>query len=157
GDYVKQGDPLFEIYSPDLVQAQNDYLIAKSSAKSIRLISNSEDNNPLLNSARKKLLLLGITEEQINKLEQTGEPELTVTYYSPIKRIVIETKVHEVSYVNERYVIYDIVDLSTLWNISEIYEKDLTIIKERINVNIELHPFPRETFERKVSLIYPVV
>jgi len=157
GDYVKQGDPLFEIYSPDLVQAQNDYLIAKSSAKSIRLISNSEDNNPLLNSARKKLLLLGITEEQINKLEQTGEPELTVTYYSPMNGIVIEKKVQEGSYVNEGNVIYDIADLSTLWNISEIYENDLPFIKEGMNVNIELQSFPGETFEGKVSLIYPVV
>jgi Cu(I)/Ag(I) efflux system membrane fusion protein len=159
GDYVKQGSPLFEIYSPDLVQAQNDYLLALENKKNIKLISYSEnkDDNPLLKSARKKLQLFGITDSQIDDLEKTGEVKLTSTYYSPMSGTVIEKKVQEGMYVNEGSIVYDIADLSMLWNISEVYENDLAQIKEGDKVQLTFQSYPGETFEGRVSLIYPVV
>ncbi|RPI68026.1 MAG: efflux RND transporter periplasmic adaptor subunit, partial [Ignavibacteriales bacterium] len=131
GEYVKRGEPLFEIYSPDLVQAQNDYLIALGNKESLRLISNTENKseNTLIKSARNKLHLFGITDAQITKLEETGEAQLTSTYHSPINGTVIEKKIQEGMYVNEGSVVYDIADLSTLWNISEVFENDLGQIK----------------------------
>ena len=159
GDYVKQGAPLFEIYSPDLVQAQNDYLIAVGTKDNIKLISYSEnkDDNPLLKSAGKKLKLFGITDSQIEELEKTGEVKLTTTYHSPMNGTVIDKKVQEGMYVNEGSVIYDIADLSILWNLSEVYENDLGHIKEGNKVQVSFHSYPGETFDGRVSLIYPVV
>ncbi|HSP87956.1 MAG TPA: efflux RND transporter periplasmic adaptor subunit [Ignavibacteriaceae bacterium] len=159
GDYVKKGSPLFEIYSPDLVQAQNDYLIGFNQKQNMKLISYSQnkDDDPLLKSARKKLELFGITGNQIDELEKTGEVKMTMTYFSPIDGTVIEKKVQEGMYVNEGSVIYDISDLSTLWNISEVFENDLGQIKEGSKVQLSLQSYPGETFEGRVSLIYPVV
>jgi Cu(I)/Ag(I) efflux system membrane fusion protein len=87
GDYIKKGQPLFEIYSPDLVQAQNDYLIA--------LKNNNNEINPLLDASRKKLELFGLTDDQIDEFKNSGKINLTLTYYSPVSGTVIEKKVQE--------------------------------------------------------------
>lgn len=147
GDYIKKGQPLFEVYSPDLIQAQNDYLIA---------LKNS-DNSALLKSAKKKLEIFGLTEEQIQKLEKSKEINITLTYFSPINGTVIEKKVQEGEYVNEGTQIYDVADLSTLWNIAEIYENDISKIKIGSPVKLHLKAYPGEEFYGRVTFIYPVV
>jgi len=157
GDYIKKGQALFEIYSPDLVQAQNEYLIGLKGSQNLASLDNSESKNILLNSARKKLELLGITDDQINKLTTEGEIKLTLTYYSPYSGTVIEKKVQEGMYVNEGSTIYEIADLSTLWSISEVYENDLSSIKPGSKVKLHLTAYPNEEFEGRVTFIYPVV
>jgi len=160
GDYIKQGQPLFEVYSPDLVQAQNDYLIALKSKVNTEIALTREpiaEKNPLLESARKKLELFGMTNSQIETLEKTKEIKLTVTYYSPFGGTVIEKKIQEGNYINEGNVLYDVAELSTLWNIAEIYENDLQFVKVGDKVKLKLDSYPNEIFEGRVNLIYPVV
>lgn len=159
GTYVKRGQQLFEIYSPDLVQAQNDYLIALDNLQNQSFISSSgnRDSNPLLQSARKKLELFGITGEQIDHLEETKEVKLSLTYYSPMNGTVITKDIREGQYVNEGAVVYDIADLSVLWSISEIFENDLSAISKGDRVKLELNSYPGEVFEGRVDFIYPVV
>ncbi|MBE0538446.1 MAG: efflux RND transporter periplasmic adaptor subunit [Ignavibacterium sp.] len=149
GDYIKKGQPLFEIYSPDLVQAQNDYLIALS--------NNKNEINPLLDASRKKLELFGLTDNQIDELKRSGEIRLTLTYYSPVSGTVIEKKVQEGMYVNEGTVIYEVAELSTLWNIAEINETDLSAVKVGSKVKLKLKAYPGEEFTGKVTFIYPVI
>ena len=149
GDYIKKGQPLFEIYSPDLVQAQNEFLIA--------LRSNKNENNSLTEASRKKLELFGLTSDQIEDLKKSGEIKLTLTYYSPISGTVIEKKIQEGMYVNEGTVIYEIAELSTLWNIAEVNETDLSTIKLGSKVKLKLKAYPGEEFSGKVTFIYPVV
>lgn len=149
GDYVKKGEALFEIYSPDLVQAQNDFLIA--------LNSNKSQNNLLIEETQKKLELLGFTINQINDLKNSGKINLTLTYYSPISGTVIEKKVQEGMYVNEGTVIYDVAELSTLWNIAEVNETDLSFIKTGSKVLLKVKAYPGEIFTGRVSFIYPVI
>jgi Cu(I)/Ag(I) efflux system membrane fusion protein len=146
GDYIKEVQPLFEIYSPDLVQAQNEYIIALKS-----------NNMSLINSSKKKLELLGVTDNQIKDIQKTDEVNLTITYYSPYHGTVIEKKVQEGMYVNEGSVIYDIADLSTLWNIAEVYEKDLSNVKVGSPVKLHLRAYPGEEFNGRVTFIYPVI
>lgn len=148
GDYIKQGQPLFEIYSPDLVQAQNEYLIA---------LNNLSGSTSLLNASKKKLEILGLTSEQIQTLEKTREINITLTYYSPISGTVIEKKVQEGVYVNEGDAIYDVAELSTLWNIAEVYENNLTTIKIGSPVKLNLRAYPGEEFIGRVTFIYPVI
>lgn len=149
GDYVKKGEALFEIYSPDLVQAQNDFLIALNSSKS--------QNNSLIEETQKKLELLGFTTDQINDLKNSGKINLTLTYYSPISGTVIEKKVQEGMYVNEGTVIYDVAEFSTLWNIAEVNETDLSFIKTGNKVLLKVKAYPGEVFTGRVSFIYPVI
>ena len=151
GDYISKGEKLFEIYSPDLVQAQNEYLIALGNSKS------PNNNNSLLNSAKKKLELLGITDEQINELAKSHQVKLTLTYFSPYSGTVIEKKVEEGMYVNEGSEIYGIADLSTIWNLADVFEKDISIVKAGSKVQLKLQAYPGQTFEGRVSFIYPVV
>jgi membrane fusion protein, copper/silver efflux system len=151
GEYIHKGEKLFDIYSPDLVQAQNEYLIALNTSQQ------SGNNNMMLKSARKKLELFGITDSQIKYLETTREVNLTLSYYSPISGTVIEKKVEEGIYVNEGSEIYDIADLSTVWNTVDVFEKDLSSVKIGSRVALKLQAYPGEIFEGKVSYIYPVV
>ena len=149
GDYIKKGQPLFEIYSPDLVQAQNDFLLALNGSKG--------QNNALIDAAQKKLELLGFTSNQIDDLKGSGKINLTLTYYSPIGGTVIEKKVQEGMYVNEGTVIYEVAELSTLWNIAEINETDLSVVKVGSKVKLKLKAYPGEEFTGKVTFIYPVI
>ncbi len=147
GDYVKKGQPLFEIYSPDLVQAQNEYLIAL----------NNSQNSSMQKAAKKKLEIFGITQDQILTLEKTKEINLTLTYFSPFSGTVIEKKVQEGVYVNEGTAIYDIAELSTLWNIAEVYENNLSNVKVGSPVKLHLRAYPGEEFNGRVTFIYPVI
>jgi Cu(I)/Ag(I) efflux system membrane fusion protein len=154
GAYIKMKQPLFQIYSPDLVQAQNDYLIGLSG---ISGIDGKKNSDQLLTATRKKMELLGLTDEQIQELETTREVKLTLTYYSPINGTVIEKNIQEGMYINEGSVLYDVADLSMLWNIAEVFESDLGVIKMGSKVKLRLQSFPGESFEGKVTYIYPVV
>ena len=149
GDYIKKGQPLFEIYSPDLVQAQNDFLIALSNS--------SGSNSSLIEASRKKLDLFGLTSNQIDELKNSGKINLTLTYYSPVSGTVIEKKVQEGMYVNEGTAIYEVAELSTLWNIAEVNETDLSTIKLGSKVKLKLKAYPGEEFTGKVTFIYPVI
>jgi Cu(I)/Ag(I) efflux system membrane fusion protein len=148
GDYIKIGQPLFEIYSPDLVQTQNEYLIA---------LNSTSDSSSLLKVTMKKLEIFGLTSEQIHTLEKTREISIKLTYYSPISGTVIEKKVQEGVYVNEGTVIYDVAELSTLWNIAEVYENNLSNIKVGNPVKLHLRAYPGEEFDGRVTFIYPVI
>lgn len=149
GDYVKKGEALFEIYSPDLVQAQNDFLIALNGSKS--------QDNSLIEASQKKLELLGFTSNQIDDLKNSGKINLTLTYYSPISGTVIDKKVQEGMYVNEGTEIYELAELSNLWNIAEVNETDLSFIKTGSKVILKVKAYPGEIFTGRVSFIYPVI
>lgn len=160
GAYVSRGQPLFEIYSPDLVEAQNEYLIALENTASIRKAAFNDaaaSTNSLLKSSRKRLELYGMTHEQITNLDSSREIQYTMTYYSPVGGTVIEKKIQEGAYVNEGTLLYDIADMSTLWGIAEIYEKDLSSVKVGTKVKLRLPAYPDETFGGIVNLIYPVI
>jgi membrane fusion protein, copper/silver efflux system len=148
GDYIRKGQPLFEIYSPDLVQVQNEYLSA---------LKSSTNSPSLLLATKRKLEIFGLTSNQIQTLEKTGEPSITLTFFSPISGTVIEKKVQEGVYINEGTVIYDVAELSTLWNISEVNENNLSNIKIGGSVKLHLRAYPGEEFSGKVTFIYPVV
>jgi Cu(I)/Ag(I) efflux system membrane fusion protein len=149
GDYIKKGQALFEIYSPDLVLAQNEYLIALS--------NNRNENSSLIEASKKKLELFGLSSNQIEDLKNSGKINLTLTYYSPVSGTVIEKKVLEGMYVNEGITIYEVAELSTIWNIAEVNETDLSFIKVGSKVKLNLKAYPGEDFTGKVTFIYPVI
>lgn len=162
GEFINKGAPVFEIYSPTLVEAQNDFLIAIENANSNYSLLNNNSNkltNPakVINAARKKLELLGLTQKQILKLEQEKEIQYTLTYYSPVSGIIIEKNIQNGIYVNEGSKLFEIGDLSNLWNIADVFEKDIHNVKVGSKVKITLRSFPGETFDGVVTLIYPMV
>lgn len=151
GSYIKKGEPLFDVYSPDLVQAQNEYMIALKNA------GQSMGNNYLIEAANKKLELFGFTQKQIDDLKNSDNIKTTFTYYSPYSGTVIDKQIQEGMYISEGTTIYNIAELSTIWNIAEVYENDIEFIKANSSVKLQLTAYPTETFKGKVNLIYPVV
>ncbi|MBA4317660.1 MAG: efflux RND transporter periplasmic adaptor subunit [Flavobacterium sp.] len=146
GDAVKQGTPLFEIYSPDLIQAQNEYLLSM----------NSKNNSSLTASSEKKLLLLGFSKEQVDELNRSKEVRMTFTYYSPFAGTVIEKKIQEGTYINEGMSLFEIADLSTVWNISEVFMDDIGFIKKGMQIRITTQSYANQAFNGVVDYIYPV-
>ena len=149
GIKVKQGDPLFDIYSPDIIQAENEYLQAFKTGSSVQQSTVSDPKS--------KLLLLGLTEQQIHELESANTVPLVTTYYSPANGIVIDKKVVTGVYVSEGSTLYEISDISTLWNIAEVYESDAGYIRVGEKAELSIGTYPNEMFTGTVSLIYPVV
>lgn len=148
GAHVNTGDPLFDIYSPDIIQAANEYIQSGKSGTS------AQTNITLMKS---KLHLLGLTEMQIQGLESSGSVPLVMTYYSPASGIVIEKKIVKGSYVSEGTSLYEISDISTLWNIAEVYESDAGHIAVGESATFSAAAYPGKTFKGTVALIYPVV
>jgi membrane fusion protein, copper/silver efflux system len=148
GDYINKGQQLFEIYSPDLVQAQNEFLVALNSGNA---------NSTLIEASKKKLELFGLTSNQIENLRNTGQISLTLSYYSPVNGTVIEKKVQEGMYISEGAPIYEVAELSTLWNIAEVNESDLSAVKVGSKVKLKLKAYPGEEFTGRVTFIYPVI
>jgi Cu(I)/Ag(I) efflux system membrane fusion protein len=156
GDFIKKGEALFEVYSPELVQVQNDYLLSLNNDGDNNTMAGGNKNS-LLNSAKKKLMIFGLTEEQIGQLEKSKEVNQTITYYSPFSGTVLEKKVQEGIYVNEGTALFEVTDLSTLWNVAEVYESDISAIGVGGRIKLSIGSYPGEMFEGRVSFIYPVI
>jgi len=156
GDNIRKGQPLFEIYSPDLIQAQNEYLIALNNSSNANN-SMSKTENHLLNSAKKKLLLLGFTPEQIQKIELTKSIDFTIKFHSPFAGTVLEKKIQEGDYAREGDVLYEIADFSTLWAIGEFFENDIWNLKIGDKVKLKIDSINDELFNGVIQYIYPIV
>jgi len=149
GTKVKQGDALFEIYSPDIIQAENEYLQAVKTG--------SSEQQSVVSDPKSKLLLLGLTQQQIHELESANTVPLVTTYYSPANGMVIDKKIVTGVYVSEGSTLYEISDISMLWNIAEVYESDAGYIRVGEKAKLSIASYPDEMFTGAVSLIYPVV
>lgn len=156
GDDVKKGVPLFEIYSPDLIQAQNEFLIAQKNSLLANNSSSSSENS-LYKSARNKLLLMGLTEEQLHKLETSNSIDYTIKFNSPFNGTVLEKRIQEGDYIREGDVLYEVVDFSTLWAIGEFYENEIWNLRIGDKVKLKIVSKPDEIYYGYISYIYPLV
>ncbi|HSA97094.1 MAG TPA: efflux RND transporter periplasmic adaptor subunit [Acidobacteriota bacterium] len=149
GRAVRKGEPLFDLYSPDLVAAQQEYLIALKSRAALG------DPSSILQPAREKLRLWGVTDAQIEELGKTGEARKTLTVYSPASGIVVEKDLFQGQKVMSGENLFKIADLSTVWIIGEVYEYELPFLKTGQEVMVSLSYYPGEAFGGKIAYIYP--
>ena len=157
---VKQGEHMATIYSPDLITAQEELIQAVKFQGSIQ--NNSSDTTKktamaTVKASREKLSLLGLSSEQINKIEKTGKSEKIVNIDSPIQGIVIDKNAKEGMYVKTGTRIYTVADLSSVWVELDAYESDLALIKYGNLVEFTTETYPGKKFEGKVEFIDPVV
>ncbi|MDE2322876.1 MAG: efflux RND transporter periplasmic adaptor subunit [candidate division NC10 bacterium] len=158
GKLVKKGDPLFTIYSPELLSTQEEYLLALQAKQQIGGSPFSRvaaAGNSLLEAARRRLLLWDITSEQIAELEQSGKPTKTLTIVSPIDGFVVDKMAFEGMRVEPSMVLYKIADLSTVWVYADIYEYELPLIKVGEQASIRLSYYPGQIFRGRVIYLYP--
>lgn len=159
GDVVEAGDPLLEIYSPELVSAQEEYLLAMRNAdilsgSSIERIKSSAAD--LLAAARRRLELWDIDSSQIEELQRTGKAKRTLTIYSPIKGIVLHKNAVEGAAVKAGMDLYRIADLSTIWVNAQVYEHELPWLKKNgSRVTIRSSYDPNLHLKGQIDYLYP--
>jgi len=149
GRAVRKDEPLFDIYSPDLVSAQQEYLIA------LRAGATLGDSSSILKSAREKLRLWDIPDREVEELGRTRQTKKTVTIHSPGSGIVIEKNVVQGQKIMSGENLFKIADLSRVWILGEIYEYELPFIKTGQEAKISLSYYPGETFAGEITYIYP--
>jgi Cu(I)/Ag(I) efflux system membrane fusion protein len=158
GDWVSRNRPVAEVYSPDLVSAQQEYLLALKSRATLKdspIDSISQGGEGLVASSRQKLKLMGVKDHQIASLERSGEPNIRLSIYTPLSGVVIEKLVLAGQYVNVGDPLFAIADLSSVWVDVEVYENEFPLIKIGQKVEFASQSYPGTTFTGKVSFIYP--
>ena len=145
GKEVRKGEPLFEIYSPELYSVQNEYVLALNSTGGLKA------------SARQKLRLYDISEEQIAELEKTRQPRRTLSIAAPIDGVVVEKMAIQGQRAEAGMKLYRLADLSIVWVQSQIYEQDLAYIKLGQEAEVTLSYLPDRRFVGRVTYIYPTV
>ncbi len=164
GKYVKKGEPLADLYSPELVATQQEFIDAlawagKGSAAKNDVFGSllSTDVDRIVAAARQRLKLWDITDEQIRKIAETGRPMRTLTLYSPARGYVVQKMAIQGMQVMPGEKLFDIADLSSVWVIADIYEYELPAVRLGQTAAITLSYFPGKVFSSKVEYIYPTL
>ncbi len=159
GQAVRPGEALFTIYSPMVVAAQQELLLSRGLARDVA--SGTPEANQsarnLLEAARRRLRYWGVAEDEIRRVESTGEVRRTVTLRSPYAGVVIDKQVIAGQRLMPGDVAYRIADLSRVWLEGEIFERDLPAVRLGLSVTAELTALPGEARRGRVDYIYPTV
>lgn len=148
GQPVRKGDPLFEIYAPDLYAAQQEYLLALQGGK-------LGGDGSLVEAARTKLAYFDVPASEIAKLERRGEPSKTLTLRSPYSGVVTEKMAVEGMRIDPGMRAYRIADLSKVWAMVTLYEYQLPFVKVGQKATMTLPYLPGEELHGKVVYVYP--
>ena len=160
GITVSRGDHMVELYSPELISAQAELLQASRAAGNIGAVTSDlvkRATVATLKAAREKLRLLGLTTDQIDRIESSGEPVTHITIYSPMGGIVIDKKATEGMYVVTGTPIYTVADLSRLWVKLDAYESDLPWIRYGQEIEFTTEAYPGEVFKGRISFRDPML
>lgn len=148
GESVRRGQPLATIYSPELLNAQQELIEA----------AKMKDLQPaLVQAVREKLRLWKLTDEQIARIEQSGEVSPLIDVVATSSGIVISKNVNQGDYVNTGTILFNIADLSRVWAIFDAYESDLPFLKVGDRLEYTLQSLPGKTFSGRISFINPIL
>ena len=159
GQSVRRGEPLLEVYSPDLVLAQREYLVARSAAADMaHADAMARDNaNAIADAALSRLKNWDISADQLARLQRTGNATRTLTLRAPIAGVVMDKQAVGGLHFGAGDMLYRIVDLSTVWLLADVYEQDLAQIRPGESATITVQAYPGHVFEGRVAFIYPTV
>jgi len=158
--YIRQGQPIFTIYSPDLVTTEQEYLLAKKNSESLKsstVNGVTTGAQTLLTAARERLAQWEVPASEIEKLETTGKVITDLTFNSPVSGYITDKKALPNMYVQPETRLYTVVDLSTVWVYAQVFQTDLGKIKPRDSAEVTVDAYPGRTFRGKVDYILPQV
>jgi Cu(I)/Ag(I) efflux system membrane fusion protein len=161
GEFVRKGAPLVELYSPTLITAQEEYLIALD-ARVRRAGRSGADRlglgqDTLFEAARQKLIYQGMTLAQIEQLRTTRTPLSRIPIYAPVSGTVIHRHVQEGEYVNEGDWLFHLSDLTQLWLMVDVFEDELPLVEIGGNVEFTVESLPGEKFSGRIAFVEPKV
>jgi len=156
GEKVKAGQPLFDLYSPDLISAEQELILAANAlSDSLSLDPNQQQ---LLDASRQQLhLRFGMTLEQISEIEQSHKAHESMTYRSPISGTVLSKDIQQGQYVSEGMLLYQLADLSRVWVYLDVYERDVSFITLHHRVQVTTESATNKSFTGEVAFIDPVI
>ncbi len=160
GRYVEKGEPIAEIYSPELYATQMEFINLLKWTNNSQVKGNIEqmlarDAEAVIDAAKHRLRLWDIRDEQIEAIKKSGKPLKTVTIYSPVSGFVIQKPVIQGMRVMPGERLLDIVDLSSVWVVADIYEYELPLIDVGQPAEISLSYIPDKIFKAKIEFVYP--
>lgn len=156
--YVRKGQPLFTIYSPELVASQQEYLLAKAnvqrvSQSSVQGVTSGADT--LLRAARERLLQWNLSDSDIARLESAGKPVSDFTFNSPVSGYVTERTALPNVYAQPEMRLYTIADLSSVWVEAQVFQEDAGRLKPNDPADITVDAYPNRTFRARVEQVLP--
>lgn len=160
GQPIRRGQPLFTLYSPELLTTQQEYLLAlhtRDQMQSSVIPDARERADQLVASARQRLVLWELPDEEIRALDETRRAPDAVTFRSPVAGFVIEKAVLQGMHVAAGQTLYKVADLSTVWVEADIYERELATIRVGQRATVTLEAYPGEAFDGRAIYIYPFV
>lgn len=159
GQVVRRGQALFEVYSPELLAAQREYIVA---VQGLAQLKDADDAGRagvqrLAEAALARLRLWDVTEEDIARLSVSGQPRRTLTFNAPADGVVLERKAVQGMRFMPGESLLGIADLSTVWLIADVAEQDIGRLKTGTPARLRLEAYPGELFEGRVTFIYPTL
>jgi Cu(I)/Ag(I) efflux system membrane fusion protein len=178
GIYVKKGEPLADLYSPELWATQQEFInlvrwakkTGNRNADSAKMVTTihgetskdltamlSKDTDSLMEAAKQRLKLWDISDEQIRKIEESERPIRTLTIHSPVSGYVLQKYAVQGMKVMAGEKLFDVSDLSTIWVVADIYENELSVIKVGDTAKIQLSYFPGKELTSKIDFVSPTL
>lgn len=150
GDPVSKGQKVAEIYAPELLAAQQEYL-------ALLTLNDVDSDNSLKQAARSRLKLLGMSEGEVTTITKTGQSSPRFGVYAPASGVLTELGVREGGQIMTGSSLMQISDLSQVWVIAEIPERDAARLKTGLAAEVQLQSLPGEVFKGKVDYLYPML
>ncbi|MBW8869227.1 MAG: efflux RND transporter periplasmic adaptor subunit, partial [Acidobacteriales bacterium] len=163
--YVRKGQPLFTVYSPDLVSSEQEYLLARKNQAAFSQPMHSEPGHSmphqeagwLVQAATQRLEQFGVAPEEIANLEKTGKEQKELTVYSPVSGFITERNALPNAYVQPETKLYTIADLGTVWVYANVNQIDVGRVRSGDRAKITLDAYPGKIFGARVDQILPQV
>lgn len=159
GEVISEGQPIAAVYSPTYIAAQQEYLLALDSIQKLKGASQNvvEINNRLLDAARRKLQLLNVSADDIDRLEETHQINDHMTMYAQFGGTVLEKLLQPGAYVMPGEKLFSLANLSNVWMYADVYEKDQGSVKPGQVVTVTSDAYPGENFTGTVNFINPIL
>ena len=158
GNYIGKGQPLFTIYSPDLVSTEQEYLLAKKNSESLQQSAVSgvaTGASSLFSAAKERLLQWEVSPGEIEKLDQGGKAITDLTIYSPVSGYITDKKALPNMYVQPDTMLYTIADLSDVWVLAQVFQSDAGKVKPGDPAEVTVDAYPGKVFNGRVEYILP--
>jgi Cu(I)/Ag(I) efflux system membrane fusion protein/cobalt-zinc-cadmium efflux system membrane fusion protein len=158
GNFVRKGQPLFTIYSPDLVSTEQEYLLAKKNSEALRHSTVSgvaSGASSLVSAAKERLLQWEVLPDEIEKVDQTGKPITDLTIDSPVSGYITAKNVLPNMYAQPETMLYTVVDLSNIWVLAQVFQSDAGKIKPGDSAEVTVDAYPGRIFKGRVDYILP--
>jgi len=160
GQAVAKGQPLFTLYSPDLLATETEYVLALKTREQLQQSAIPDAKTragQLVASTRQRLALWDLTDEQLRVLDEKREPSSTVMFSSPVNGVVMEKAAVAGMHITSGQTLYKIADLSTVWVEADVYETEVPLVRVGERATVTLDTYPGEKFTGRAIYIYPYI